>query len=102
MKVTDEAVEAVSVSLIGEAWATFDEGLRNTLRGIHREALEAALPHLEGATPAIDREAIAKALFDHDNRNPLVHRDWSRAMKLERADYLGRADAVLALIGSAP
>lgn len=46
MKLTDEAVEALSVSLIGAPWATFDEGLRNTLRAIHREALEAALPHL--------------------------------------------------------
>jgi hypothetical protein len=46
--VTDEAVEELSRSLIGPAWATFDEGLRSTLREIHRAALEAAASLLGG------------------------------------------------------
>jgi hypothetical protein len=59
VKLTDEAVEALSVSLIGAPWATFDEGLLNTLRAIHREALEAALPHLTDDGAGSGEPAVA-------------------------------------------
>jgi len=53
MRVPDEAVDALCVALLGAPWATFDEGLKNTLRQIHREGLEAAIPHLVCSCPHI-------------------------------------------------
>lgn len=58
-RITDAAVEAISRNLIGDAWDTFDGGLRETLRGIHREGLEAAEPHLTPALPSLEQIIIA-------------------------------------------
>lgn len=102
MKITNEAVEAASMSLIGPAWATFDEDLRNILRGIHREALLAALPHLEGATPAIDRGALVALM----NAHPIEAFNGSQVVCecnltwVTNAEYRAHlADTMLALIG---
>lgn len=62
-RITDAAVEAISRTLLGPAWDTFDESLRDTLRGIYREGLEAAEPHLTPALPT--REQIADVLARH-------------------------------------
>jgi hypothetical protein len=95
-RITNEAVEAGVAAALERNYGGLaaDSTTQALMRDDIRVALEAALPHLEGATPAIDREALAQALHGAlfpDCRN--IH--------VQYADgELGRtADVVLALLG---
>jgi len=57
VKLTNEAVEAAAKA-VSLDWQNFVPSMRL--------ALEAALPHLEGAAPVADKQVIAAALKDHE------------------------------------
>lgn len=78
--IPEEAVEELSKSLIGPAWGSFDEGLRNTLREIHRDALVAAAP----AILAAERERIAAGSDDAAMVEVMKTIDIARAAERER------------------
>jgi hypothetical protein len=69
-RITDEAVEAAAKAIFDDEWRpgdwTWDQyGSDSRYHYRARTALDAALPHLEGATPAIDREALDDVLRTH-------------------------------------
>ena len=108
-RITDEAVEAAAKVIL--VAATGPDNLSPVaIRGyspLARATLVAALPHLEGATPAIDREALIEAgaramrpvLFRGGDPRPgtLTADEQDRT----RASAALVVDAILALIGGA-
>jgi len=126
-RITDEAVEAAQKAWSKAYWTTSSPGRKDWMRA----ALEAALPHLEGATPTRYRLAwlsarrraryASKAFFaeaaaarELEGATPAIDRDqiiavldsWgvvSRDTKVDLAAYHGNiADSILSLGGATP
>lgn len=75
MKLTDEAVEAALDVLLDDGHNGLDCRPDRNLSVSVRAALEAALPHLEGATPVAER--IATVIEEYaDDLEPPTTVDW--------------------------
>ena len=106
--VSDEAVEALSRALIGPAWGTFDEGLRDTMRGIHRAALEAAQPFMQPHRPtcgttygeSCDGYCGPQVVASRERVEQVVRRVYIDGGATIRVAQEGAADIVSALLAA--
>jgi hypothetical protein len=103
VKLTDEAVEAAAKAHHHELypwvlWENLKPESREYYRDEVRAPLAAALPHLEGATPAIDREMLAAAAHKHYCVTPNEPTHEPDEIDYDKADEILE---ILALIGGA-
>jgi hypothetical protein len=110
IRISDEAVEAAAQTFAearSQAWLTYSDETRADLvaswKPTARAALEAALPHIEGATPAIDREALVRlaerwAGMDTPGLSAPSNQEWATGVD---QGYSNAAAELLALIGDA-
>jgi hypothetical protein len=104
VKLTDEAVEAAAKAHHHELypwvlWENLKPESREYYRDEVRVPLAAALPHLEGATPAIDREVLKYLLSYHyyDAKWSQEHQGFRCVCGWLGEDHVGHVVEVVAL-----